>query len=730
MHNIGTDFVWFMGVVEDRNDPLQMGRVRVRTHWQTADKEILPTDDLPWAQITVPSSATSGDVGGTSTGYAEGSWVVGFFMDGEHKQHPLILGAISGIPTKQPDPECGFNDPRGVYPQRLNEPDMNRLVRTRTIREESKKLLRTEEETNANLHPSIAFRNQYVDDLTGEPIPSRDTEYPYSQVRETESGHIQEFDDTLGAERISTMHRMGTMEEYHPDGSRVNRTMKDNYHITYGDDFVRVRGFSKVYIDGDSYLYVRGKLVTQVDGDMETHVTGNYNLDVGGSVNITTDGSHTLEAKQAISQTTTSTYTSLSSGKMTFSTKDKLLAQSEKNFDINTKDEFRVRSREIELHSSDDGNITFYSAKNITGFYCDRTEWRKVCVFESPDNIAAVTVPEAFLLAPQPFKEIETLPTPYSRKLDVGKGFKPVLRDMGIAPGGEVSGTPSESLEPQTDSYREQNPTSEAEPVSNSVLVGNSGVTDSNNRPVGQQVEDQQAHSNISGHFNVLDAVNSADAQGPNAWLDCDKQPGRNLYPVPGNPRIIGIFKELGCLSLAERVARGLPKYAGYTDACPWCAAFAGAMLRRSGNKYLKGLSAKSYWYKANEVGVLVTDYKNPDINLLKPGDIIVFGRWKEGGNGTDYISSRNGHIGFWTGNKNVSEGRISVIGGNQSNRLKITNYPFTFVQKWTSGGKKREYGFIAAIRPVSGKDGRTIQPAPSGTRELVGDGDTSTRVT
>ena len=42
-------FVWAVGVVEDRNDPLYLGRCKVRyLGWHTRDKLELPTKTLPW----------------------------------------------------------------------------------------------------------------------------------------------------------------------------------------------------------------------------------------------------------------------------------------------------------------------------------------------------------------------------------------------------------------------------------------------------------------------------------------------------------------------------------------------------------------------------------------------------------------------------------------------------------------------------------------------------------
>jgi hypothetical protein len=94
------DFIKF-GVVEDTDDPLQAGRVRVRVFGVHIDNAgILPTDDLPWALVGqgTDSAAMSGI--GKTPRLLPGSWVAGFYVD-EHKQKFVVLCSISGLPTSQ-----------------------------------------------------------------------------------------------------------------------------------------------------------------------------------------------------------------------------------------------------------------------------------------------------------------------------------------------------------------------------------------------------------------------------------------------------------------------------------------------------------------------------------------------------------------------------------------------------------------------------------------------------
>jgi hypothetical protein len=97
---MNNDFIKF-GVVEDIQDPLQNGRVRVRIFGiHTDNTGILPTEDLPWAQVgqSTDSAAVSGI--GRSPRLLCGSWVSGFYLD-PHKQKFVVLCSISGMPGTQ-----------------------------------------------------------------------------------------------------------------------------------------------------------------------------------------------------------------------------------------------------------------------------------------------------------------------------------------------------------------------------------------------------------------------------------------------------------------------------------------------------------------------------------------------------------------------------------------------------------------------------------------------------
>ena len=285
-------FIWFAGVVEDRADPLKLGRCRVRClGYHTEDKSVLPTTDLPWAHPLLPitSSGISG-IGQTPLGLLEGSWVIGFFRDADTKQDAVILGSLPGKPIStgalNAAEGLGFSDPNGVYPRYAAESDVNRLARNdadnQSLILEARKTIRAASYTNIptgniiEVKDGIAEIDASAGDVWSLPENTYATEYPYGHVYESESGHLLEFDDTPNKERILLYHHSGTETEITAEGTK-NEVNKDSTHtITEKDSKVFIKGNSDITING------RHKIMLNADGA----AGNNYDIQVGGGANV------------------------------------------------------------------------------------------------------------------------------------------------------------------------------------------------------------------------------------------------------------------------------------------------------------------------------------------------------------------------------------------------------------------------------------------------------------
>ena len=285
-------FIWFAGVVEDRNDPLKLGRVRVRClGYHTEDKEALPTTDLPWAHPLLPITASGiSGIGQTPLGLLEGSWVIGFFRDADTKQDAVIMGSLPGRPTQtgaiNAAEGLGFSDPNGVYPRYANESDVNRLARNdadnQSLTLEARKTFRAASYLNiptANILPiadGIVSIEQSEGDTWSLPENTYNTQYPYGHVYESESGHILEFDDTPDKERILLYHHSGTETEITDKGT-TNTIVKDDLNQI-------IEKNNKVYIKGNKDISIKGrhKIIINADGA----ANNNYDIQVGPNANV------------------------------------------------------------------------------------------------------------------------------------------------------------------------------------------------------------------------------------------------------------------------------------------------------------------------------------------------------------------------------------------------------------------------------------------------------------
>ena len=131
-----------------------------------------------------------------------------------------------------------------------------------------------------------------------QPTSDFNAQYPFNQVYESESGHIKEFDDTPGGERIHEYHRAGTFYEIDHAGNKVDYVKGDRYDISMHDDYVYVKGRvvhtydDEVLIRCNDRLDLSSKWKMQIwsGGDLDIHSKRNINLKSDGDINLQADG--------------------------------------------------------------------------------------------------------------------------------------------------------------------------------------------------------------------------------------------------------------------------------------------------------------------------------------------------------------------------------------------------------------------------------------------------------
>jgi hypothetical protein len=264
---LGINESFWVGTVEDINDPLQLGRAKIRIYGiHSLDKNDTPTRLLPWSIPIQPIySAAFSTIGISPTGLLVQSTVIGFFADTD-KQIPVMLGTIAGMPAETKDGK--INDipapARGV--------------------------------------------KDYDNDLIGFEPPSKFSQtakYPYNQVWKTQAGHLIELDSTPKDERIQIRHATGTYLQIDNTGTITIKTVDETYNITkknradwVGKDWaVKTIGNKTESVEGELIIETqksRGDVMhddwsIEVGGNMAQAIDGTAFLDVGGNTEIRSD---------------------------------------------------------------------------------------------------------------------------------------------------------------------------------------------------------------------------------------------------------------------------------------------------------------------------------------------------------------------------------------------------------------------------------------------------------
>lgn len=272
--NSFSQMVWFIGVIENIVDPQEVNRVQVRCiDYHTADRSLLSTEKLPWATFAQTSARMSAPM------VLPGDWTVGFFLDGENAQQPIILAVLDGIPIKQ-NSAVGFTDPSGVYPKEPGKPTTSPLARNDLSGSDP---ISYGNKTVSSGVPSADHSNW------SEPASPYNAKYPFNHVIHTDGNNIIELDDTSGSERIRIFHPSGSFTEVHPDGSVVHRDVGSKYQITAGNNNIVVGGACNLTVTGDLNLLAGGK-VTIGGSDLVFTASNSVKVTSGSDMDISVDG--------------------------------------------------------------------------------------------------------------------------------------------------------------------------------------------------------------------------------------------------------------------------------------------------------------------------------------------------------------------------------------------------------------------------------------------------------
>ena len=244
------------GIVKNINDPDKLGRVKVQVY-DLHDN--IKTEDLPWSQVIMPATTPAINGTGQSVNLAVGSLVCGMFKDMQQQEF-IVMGSL---PTKT----------EGV--------------------EDNNVRVRAEADPNA-------------DEETGayQPASTYAPEYPYNNVMETESGHVKEYDDTPGLERITERHKSGTQYEIAANGSKTERIVRDNYRLVVGHDTLEVFGDVRIIVSGNADIAVAGNMNAAVGGNSESTVTGTTKITSTGDMTLKSDNIK-LDGDVVVTGTTT-----------------------------------------------------------------------------------------------------------------------------------------------------------------------------------------------------------------------------------------------------------------------------------------------------------------------------------------------------------------------------------------------------------------------------------------
>lgn len=273
------NLLWYVGVVEDRHDATNDGRVKVRAFGiHTEDKQAMPTADLPWAIVL------DGSYGGVQKIPDVGDWVFGFFMDGDDAQHPMVMGRVPGVSLQLP-PESGAPREANYMPvesiPKYGKPPLHRHLGGEDA------------EIGQGPIQAAAVKNGIESAIDGEawnepPIISPEKNLDNTiYTSKNDNNYVVLSDSREGdGTYILISHASGSAIQIDSHGTILVKSFGDTYNSSEGFTMNRTELDSHTNVGGDWAVRVeRGSGKIWINGDLDIECE-NFNVVARGSANI------------------------------------------------------------------------------------------------------------------------------------------------------------------------------------------------------------------------------------------------------------------------------------------------------------------------------------------------------------------------------------------------------------------------------------------------------------
>ncbi len=349
-----------LGVVQDNNDPMQMGRLKI--YVPALDSKSYKTDDLPWALYVTPFGGTVRDM---KVGREEkevknyssyGMWAVP--KVGAH----VIVGCLHGDENIRFWIGCVYiQEFNRTLPQALNDPN------------------------SKELKSELDDQPVYEDYPTSEQYPSVKIDL-YNNLEEAGLGPQSDNFKTRGWERSVSypLNRVTKDEKKDDDGYAVKPNASDEkdsqiyswttpgrHYITMSDvpDHCRIRfktteGHQIIFDDTNERIYVstakgRNWIELDEDGRIFIYAKDEINIRSEDDINIKSEKNINIKAKKKINLQSEDDEINMQSKKSfkVKSTDDKISFDSKTSFNV------KVNEGQIKLDSMSDINISSNSGK-------------------------------------------------------------------------------------------------------------------------------------------------------------------------------------------------------------------------------------------------------------------------------------------------------------------------------------------------------------------------------